>query len=93
MSTLLQASGQSVAKIQLTPEEAKKQSALPVVFDLSSGWYAFPPNPEGIVKLAIHGLGVIAPNSQGVSVPRTVLTPGAEGGFIPKEMVDDLRAG
>jgi len=93
VSTLLQASGQSVAKIQLTPEEAKKQSVLPVVFDLSSGWYAFPPNPEGIVKLAIHGLGVIAPNSQGVSIPRTVLTPGAEAGFIPKEMVDDLRAG
>ena len=54
----------------------------------------FPPNPEGLVKVAIHGPGYL--NCQGgskVSVPRTKLTPGAEDGFIPKEMVDELREG
>lgn len=55
ISNLLQASGQSVAKLQLTKEEAERQSRFPVIFNMSSGFYAFPPNPDGIVKVAIHG--------------------------------------
>lgn len=93
ISHLLQASGQSVAKIQLTKDEAERQSKFPVIFDLSTGFYTFPPNPEGIVKVAIHGLGYINPDANGISTPRTVLTPGAEDGFVPKEMAADLRAG
>jgi sarcosine oxidase/L-pipecolate oxidase len=67
--------------------------------NLDNGFYVFPPNPEGLVKVAIHGAGYTHKTSVGnasdggVSVPRTKLTKGAEDGAIPKEMVDDLRRG
>lgn len=65
------------------------------------GAYVFPPTKGprseggGVVKTAIHHLGYINPdtNSNGCSVPRTVLTPGAEDGNIPKEMVHNIRKG
>ncbi len=77
------------------------------MFDLSTGFYAFPPNPDGIMKIAIHGAGYLnssnppnpssinekASQEAGISTPRTALTPGAEDGFIPKEMVRKLREG
>ncbi|ODO06225.1 sarcosine oxidase [Cryptococcus wingfieldii CBS 7118] len=91
----IQATGQSVAIFQLTPEEAKQYSKTPVVFNLDNGWYCFPPNPEGLMKMAIHSAGYINPVQEvgGVSVPRTKLTPGAESGAIPKVMMDELRSG
>lgn len=75
------------------------------IFDMKTGFYVFPPTPENIIKCAIHDKGYTYqahqtnPNSQndeasaktGVSVPRTVLTPGGEGGFIPLEMLKRLR--
>lgn len=77
------------------------------MFDMDTGFYVFPPNPQHIVKVAIHGAGYVntsnPPNSQsqneiasqasGISTPRTILTPGAENGMIPKKMVKDLRDG
>ncbi|OCF32932.1 sarcosine oxidase [Kwoniella heveanensis BCC8398] len=89
------ATGQSVGTIQLTPEEVETYSKIPVVFNLDDGWYCFPPNPDGLVKMAIHGAGVInpQPSTNGVSVPRTKLTPGAEDGAIPLEMLKRLRKG
>ncbi|KAJ9121575.1 hypothetical protein QFC22_002194 [Naganishia vaughanmartiniae] len=99
------ATGQSVAKVQLTPEEAQIYSGNPVIFDMKSGFYVFPPTPENIVKCAIHDKGVTYqaeqpnPNCRndeasaktGVSVPRTILTPGGEAGCIPLEMLRKLR--
>ena len=61
-------------------------------FNIDNGFYVFPPNPEGIVKVAIHGAGYTNPVN-GTSLPRTKLTPGAEEGSIPKEMVEELREG
>jgi sarcosine oxidase/L-pipecolate oxidase len=72
---------------------------------MKTGFYVFPPTPENVIKCAIHDKGYTYqahqanPNSQndeasaktGVSVPRTVLTPGGEGGFIPLEMLKRLR--
>lgn len=72
---------------------------------MKTGFYVFPPTPENIIKCAIHDKGYTYqaheanPNSvndeasakTGVSVPRTVLTPGGEGGFIPLEMLKRLR--
>ncbi|OCF61004.1 sarcosine oxidase [Kwoniella mangroviensis CBS 10435] len=87
------ATGQSVAVIQLTPEEAKQYASVPVVFNLDDGWYIFPPNPEGLVKMAIHGAGVLNPQSNGVSIPRTKLTAGAEDGAIPLSSLKGLRDG
>ncbi|KGB78737.1 sarcosine oxidase [Cryptococcus deuterogattii R265] len=89
------ATGQSVAILQLTPEEAKKYAKVPVVFNLDDGWYIFPPNPTGLMKMAIHSAGYVNPVEEvnGVSVPRTKLTPGAEDGAIPKVMLQALRKG
>lgn len=103
----LQATGQNVAKIQLTPELAAEYADIPVIFDMDTGFYVFPPNPQNIMKVAIHGSGYTNTNNplddkstneqqaqaKGISVPRTALTPGAENNFIPKEMVQQLRAG
>jgi hypothetical protein len=75
--------------------------------NLDNGFYVFPPNPEGLVKVAIHNAGYTNPSTrhdgaidgQGegegkkVSVPRTKLTPGAQDGFIPKAMIEELRVG
>ena len=53
----------------------------------------FPPNPDGIVKFALHAAGYTNPqDGTGVSVPRTKLTPGAEDGMIPLEKLRSLRA-
>ncbi|KAK4683690.1 hypothetical protein P7C73_g6542, partial [Tremellales sp. Uapishka_1] len=88
------ATGQCVATVQLTPEEVDEYAKVPVFFNLDDGFYVFPPNPTGLVKVAIHGSGYTHPDaSNGVSTPRTKLTPGAEDGMIPTEMVRDLRQG
>ncbi|KAG7527689.1 hypothetical protein FFLO_06676 [Filobasidium floriforme] len=99
------AAGQCVAKIQLTPEEAEEYRDIPVTLDLTTGFYCFPPNPDGIMKLAIHADGYVntsnppdpkstnegSAQSSGISAPRTILTPGAADGFIPKRQVQILR--
>jgi sarcosine oxidase/L-pipecolate oxidase len=73
---------------------------------MKTGFYVFPPTPENIIKCAIHDKGYTYhaqeanPNSQndevcgksGISVPRTILTPGGEGGFIPLDMLKRLRS-
>lgn len=87
------ATGQSIAVMQLTPQEVADYKDVPVIFDLSNGFYVFPPNPDGLMKVAIHGAGYLNPTGSGVSVPRTKLTPGAEDGSIPKEMAHALRQG
>jgi sarcosine oxidase/L-pipecolate oxidase len=104
---------QSLASIQLTPEEHARYAKVPVVsflaetslsvlinqiLNIDIGWYIFPPNPQGLIKMAIHGAGYtnplpIAGEGCAVSVPRTKLTPGAEDGMIPKTMLARLREG
>jgi len=73
--------------------------------DLTTGFYCFPPNPDGIMKLAIHAEGYVntsnppdpkstnegSAQSSGISAPRTILTPGGSEGFIPKRQVQILR--
>jgi glycine/D-amino acid oxidase-like deaminating enzyme len=77
----------------------------PQTLDLTTGFYCFPPNPDGIMKLAIHADGYVntsnppdpkstnegSAQSSGISAPRTILTPGAADGFIPKRQVQILR--
>ncbi len=99
------ATGQSVAWIQLSEEERQDYKDIPVMINMDTGFYVFPPNGDGMVKLAIHGAGYLNTSNpenvasrndtisqqKGVSTPRTKLTPGAEDGAIPREMVEDLR--
>ena len=82
--------------IQLTPEEVEEYKDVPLVFNLDTGFYSFPPNPDGIIKLALHAAGYVNTvkvhsDMEDVSVPKTKLTPGFEDGFIPEEIVPVLR--
>ncbi|KPM36568.1 hypothetical protein AK830_g9986 [Neonectria ditissima] len=52
------ASGQPVGFIQLTPEEAEPLRKMPVIINLSTGIFCFPPTPDtNILKVARHGYG------------------------------------
>ncbi|KAF7979042.1 hypothetical protein HWV62_44039 [Athelia sp. TMB] len=89
------ATGQSVATIQLSREAAAVYRDCPVIWDLVSEFYMFPPNQDNIVKLGIHGPGYthipIASAGPSISTPRTVVSHDKEGLRIPKEMVQELR--
>ncbi|KAJ3519778.1 hypothetical protein NM688_g9253 [Phlebia brevispora] len=86
------ATGQTVATIQLTQEEADKYRECPIVLDFGTDFYVFPPNIDNIVKFAIHNNGFLykpAPNAP--STPRTSLSDGEDGLRIPKEVLQKLR--
>lgn len=52
------ASGQPVGFIELTPEEAEPLRKMPVIINLSTGVFCFPPTPNtNILKVARHGYG------------------------------------
>ncbi|KAL1411679.1 hypothetical protein Q8F55_002644 [Vanrija albida] len=92
------ATGQSVAFVQLTPEEVELHSKTPIVFNLDNGFYCFPPNKDGIVKFAIHHYGhtnnvTVGPpgSTDKVSLPLTKLSPEGASGAIPVDMVRRLR--
>ncbi|KAI0692103.1 FAD dependent oxidoreductase [Cytidiella melzeri] len=87
------ATGQTIATIQLTPEEADDYRDCPVVLAFGTGFYVFPPTEEGIVKMAIHNNGFLhrPTGLEGPSTPRTKLTDGEDGLRIPKQAVKDLR--
>ncbi|KDQ55215.1 hypothetical protein JAAARDRAFT_134400 [Jaapia argillacea MUCL 33604] len=101
--TMCLATGQSVATIQLTTEEAEQLQyhKCPVVPDFKLGFYVFPPNEDSIVKMAIHTAGYTnIPQSsipskltpeKTISTPCTSQSHGNKGLLIPKEMVQVLR--
>ncbi|CDO77050.1 hypothetical protein BN946_scf184403.g25 [Trametes cinnabarina] len=91
------ATGQCVAMLQLTPEEADMYRDCPVFLNFHTGFYIFPPNDDNIVKLAIHDCGYTQPLKSRkadttVSTPRTVLSHGPDGLRIPKASLQKLRA-
>ena len=52
------ASGQAVGFVQLAAEEARRLRDAPVVINLSTGVFVFPPYPaSGLLKVARHGYG------------------------------------
>ncbi|TRM69123.1 FAD dependent oxidoreductase [Schizophyllum amplum] len=87
------ATGQSVAMVQLTEEEAVQYRKCPVVLDFSSGFYVFPPNAKNVVKMAIHNVGVTNKGNAKASTPRTIITHPVDGLAIPKISARALRAG
>ncbi|PWN26707.1 FAD dependent oxidoreductase [Jaminaea rosea] len=48
-------SAQCVLMLKLTPEECAAFANGPIITNLGTGFYVFPPNPDGILKAAIHG--------------------------------------
>ncbi|EMS23276.1 hypothetical protein NBRC10512_004309 [Rhodotorula toruloides] len=46
--------GQTVATVQLSKEEMEKHKDMPVSLFMDTGFYCFPPNKDGIVKMGAH---------------------------------------
>lgn len=88
---------QPVGFLQLTPEEAKEMEDLPVMIDLSTGWFAFPPTPgTHILKMARHGYGfeVLQNRNQNKNVSAPDLhKDNSRSTFIPEEADHALREG
>lgn len=102
----LSASGQSVAFVQLTNSEAAELKDCPVMIDLNTGVFCFPPYPgTNLLKLAWHSYGVATEvevgNDNGTTgqiKARIVSAPKLHGrndnsGFIPEDADQSLRQG
>ncbi|KAF6760237.1 FAD dependent oxidoreductase [Ephemerocybe angulata] len=86
------ATGQCVAMIQLTPEEAAPYKETPVFLDFNTGFYVFPANAQNIVKMAIHCVGYTVTDADtNISTPRTVTSNPTDGLAIPKPDLAQLR--
>ncbi|KAJ2981351.1 hypothetical protein NQ176_g2075 [Zarea fungicola] len=90
------ASGQPVGFIQLTPLEAKRLEKMPVILNLVTGVFVFPPTPDShVLKIARHGHG-FATEREGQN--GTISAPKSDGnnaqtGFIPDDADSALRNG
>ncbi|KAF9526632.1 FAD dependent oxidoreductase [Crepidotus variabilis] len=86
------ATGQPVAMIQLSKEEAEIYRRCPVILDFSSGFYIFPPNEDHIVKMAQNSpgythFGII----DQISTPRTITSDPDQGLCIPRTVLQVFR--
>ncbi|PVF97512.1 nucleotide-binding domain-containing protein [Serendipita vermifera] len=95
----LTATGQTIATVQLDTDMAKRYRDVPVLLDWATGFYIFPPNEDGIMKIALHANGhshfPATPDStpSQVSTPRTVRTHGEQHGTrVPREILRSLHA-
>lgn len=52
------ATAQTVLTIQLSEQEQKTYARAPVVMNFATGFYVFEPNPDGVLKCAIHGVSI-----------------------------------
>ncbi|KAF7593141.1 hypothetical protein BBP40_012020 [Aspergillus hancockii] len=92
------ASGQPVGFIQLSHEEAQSIARTPVMINLTSGIFCFPPTPgANILKVARHSYG-FATSIRGKGSGRTVSAPklesnNADKSFLPREADEALRDG
>ncbi|KAJ5923230.1 L-pipecolate oxidase [Penicillium verhagenii] len=93
-------SGQPVGFIQLTPEEARSLESTPVMINMSTGVFCFPPTPaSNILKLARHGYGYaneVTIKADGTT--RKVSSPklessNAQTGYLPEDADEGLRQG
>ncbi|KAI4762471.1 fructosyl amino acid oxidase [Aureobasidium sp. EXF-3400] len=85
--------GQPVGYMQLTPEEADEMRGNPVMINLSTGWFAFPPTPgDNILKMARHGYGfetTHTSNSTRYSAPSIA----SQSDYLPADAEQALRDG
>ncbi|KAJ4141698.1 hypothetical protein NW768_000914 [Fusarium equiseti] len=94
-------SGQPVGFVRLTPQEAEKLADMPVMINLSTGVFIFPPTPKThILKIARHGYGwatefdVKDPlgESRTVSAPKSDEN-NATANYLPEDAERALREG
>ncbi|KZL64393.1 FAD dependent oxidoreductase [Colletotrichum tofieldiae] len=100
------ASSQPISFVQLTPEEAATLASTPVMMDMTTGVFCFPPTPDThVLKLARHGFGyatrvstVIASNGTDTMKQRSLSSPMRErdnslSDFLPLDADEALRDG
>ncbi|RDW86103.1 NAD(P)/FAD-dependent oxidoreductase [Aspergillus mulundensis] len=98
LSHTASSSGQPVGFIQLTADEAVKFAKTPVMINMTSGVFSFPPTPgTNILKLARHGYG-FATEVKSEATGRTISGPrrdssNAASGFLPDDADAGLRDG
>lgn len=87
------AAAQVVGYLRLTHEEVAQLRDLPIYFNLSTGFFCFPPHEAtGYLKVACHGFGYTRPSSSAVSAPpRSAVASRAN--FIPADGTQRLLAG
>lgn len=91
------ASGQPVGFIQLSEDEASSMRKMPVIINLSTGFFVFPPTPgSNILKIARHSYG-FATNTAVKGEDRAVSSPkmanNANSGYLPGDADAALRHG
>lgn len=98
LSHAASASGQPVGFIQLAPDQARSIQRIPVMINLSSGIFVFPPHPgTNILKVARHSYG-FGTSMRRHEDGRTVSAPkrdsnNANRSFLPEEADKSLRDG
>ncbi|KAF7353931.1 DAO domain-containing protein [Mycena venus] len=90
---IYQATGQCVAMVQLTPEEADAYRDCPVVLDVTSCFYIFPPTDQNLMKMGVHTGYTRSVGEKKISTPRTITSDPETGLLIPKANVRDIRDG
>ena len=93
LSSVLQSTGQPVIHIKI-PERLRQNFASPHfgvwTADISiTGFYGFPINSDGILKIAQHGAGYVNPIN-GVSIPRTVVSNPSD--TIPRDALQSFKS-
>lgn len=91
------ASGQPVGFIKLTEEETARLNGFPVMINLSTGIFCFPPTPgTNLLKIARHGYGwateVQTKDGRVISSP-SLTGNGAESSYLPDDANEALREG
>lgn len=92
------ASGQPVGFIQLTEQEAQRLKGMPVVINLDTGVFCFPPFPKSnVLKVARHGYGYATEFTSGhgqtlVSSPKRD-GDNASSSYLPADADAALRDG
>ncbi|WQF88073.1 Putative FAD dependent oxidoreductase, FAD/NAD(P)-binding domain superfamily, MTOX family [Colletotrichum destructivum] len=100
------ASSQPIGFVQLTPEEAAALASTPVMMNMTTGVFCFPPTPgTHVLKLARHGFGYatrisvsVASDGAGTAKQRVVSSPNLErdnslSDFLPPDADEALRNG
>lgn len=92
----LLATGQPVGFIQLSAAEAERVRKMPVIVNMSTGVFCFPPTPDTHqLKVARHGFGYqsLLKTSDGRTISSPKLENNAASGYLPEDAAQGLREG
>ncbi|KAF7590980.1 hypothetical protein BBP40_002174 [Aspergillus hancockii] len=88
------AAAQIVGYMRLTPEEMLRLKNMPIYFNLSTGFFCFPPHDgTNILKVAVHSYGYTHTSQESsISAPPSA-PPSTRANYVPEEAVTRLHLG